>query len=112
MLSPDEDVFRGVSSFLDMLGLAVHRDYCEHGLASRLVKKTLALGEERGYSASEVQISNTLSEKIYNKQGFETIKTLDLATVEDEFGLDISLIPGETILKLMVKRPPSIVLGQ
>ncbi|XP_042230523.1 uncharacterized protein LOC121871968 [Homarus americanus] len=38
MLSPDEDVFRGVSSFLYMFALAVHRDYCGHGLASRLVK--------------------------------------------------------------------------
>ncbi|KAG7172413.1 uncharacterized protein LOC121861874 [Homarus americanus] len=97
----------GISPILELFAVCVHKDYGGRGIAAMIIKKTLELGDEQGCRLAVVQIANSLSEKIYNRLNFQTFKVLDLDTVADEFDLDTSIIPGETILSLMVKNLPS-----
>ncbi|KAK8745885.1 hypothetical protein OTU49_000072 [Cherax quadricarinatus] len=105
MIDADATMFPDVTCCLYLLMVCVHADYCGRGLARMMTQKVLEMGRERGIDAACVQAINTLSARIYTRLGFETVKSLDLSTITDELGLDLSLIPQqETTIKLMLKR--------
>ncbi|XP_045613762.1 uncharacterized protein [Procambarus clarkii] len=103
LLSADTQVFKemNVHMVLDMSVLCVHEDYSGRGLGSRLMEKSLLLGEEQGYAVACVMCTNSLTERICARFGFQTVKTLNLISVAEELSIDISLIPGETDLKMI-----------
>ncbi|XP_045613760.1 arylalkylamine N-acetyltransferase-like 2 [Procambarus clarkii] len=92
-----------VKVVLELFTLCVHEDYGGQGLGSKLTEKSLLLGEEQGYAVASVMCTNSLTERICARFGFDTVKTLNLISVADKLGNDICLIPGETDLKMMIK---------
>nr|XP_045613135.1 uncharacterized protein LOC123767495 [Procambarus clarkii] len=95
-----------VHQVLDLFVLCVHRGYGGRRLASTLLQKSLRLGAEQGYEMASVLSTNSVTEKICARLGFQTVKSLDLTTLAEEFSIDTSLIPGETEMKMMTKRLP------
>ncbi|KAK8739970.1 hypothetical protein OTU49_003297, partial [Cherax quadricarinatus] len=100
--------FDGVDAqgMLHLYVLCTHQDYANLGLGSCLFQKTLELGKERGFQAMNVEAANSLTARIGDRFEFETLAMVDLTTLEEEFGINTSIIPGETIIKLMMKRFP------
>ncbi|KAK8733212.1 hypothetical protein OTU49_006528, partial [Cherax quadricarinatus] len=105
MIDADAAMFPDGTCFLYLLLVCVHSSYCGRGIARMMIQKVLEMGRERGIDAACVQVTNTLTAKIFTRLGFEIVNSLDLSTIADEFGLDLSLIPQEeTTIKLMLKR--------
>ncbi|XP_069937283.1 uncharacterized protein [Cherax quadricarinatus] len=89
--------FEGVDAqgMLHLYILCTHQDYANHGLGSRLFQKTLELGKERGFQAMNVEAANSLTARIGDRFEFETLAMVDLTTLEEEFGINTSIIPEE-----------------
>ncbi|XP_045613383.1 arylalkylamine N-acetyltransferase-like 2 [Procambarus clarkii] len=105
MLSTGEQVFNDmkVQRVLDLFTLCVHEDFERRGLARTLLEKSLLLAKEQGHQAACVQTTNSITEKICVPLGFHTVKSLDLTTVSDDLGIDLSLLGGTRLVKAMIK---------
>ncbi|KAK3857632.1 hypothetical protein Pcinc_036123 [Petrolisthes cinctipes] len=99
------DLFKqkDVQKILELFAVTVHNDYGGRGIAGNLIKKTIAIAEEKGCQLATTKITNILSGKIYKRLGFQTETTLDLTTIP---GLNTSLMPGETMAYYVVGRLP------
>ncbi|XP_053645563.2 uncharacterized protein [Cherax quadricarinatus] len=105
MINVDAAKLESITSYLCLEFVCVHPDYTGRGLARTMIQKVLNMDRECGVEAVCVQVANASVDRICSRLGFETVKSLDLKTIADEFGLDLSLIPQEeTIIKLMIKR--------
>ena len=63
------------TKFFDMFTLATHPDYRGKGIGRTLVQESLKVGQEAGCSAAIVLATNDFSRKIFEKVGFELLKT-------------------------------------
>jgi len=62
-----------VDCFGDMLGISVHSDYRNEGLATELYKRSFALMKAKGIRIGKVGFTNPYSRKAGNNLGFKTV---------------------------------------
>ncbi|XP_047497142.1 arylalkylamine N-acetyltransferase-like 2 [Penaeus chinensis] len=107
-----DEVMKGVEVFeekevnkvLSVYMLGVHRGFVGRGLGQRLVELCVAKGVERGCQRSVVCITSKFSYKIFAKLGYEVRHCLDLTSLGPDWGVDTSLMNGNTLVSVMAKR--------
>ncbi|XP_037783156.1 uncharacterized protein LOC119579426 [Penaeus monodon] len=102
------DVFedQDVDKVLSMYMVGVHRDFGGRGLGRKLVEFCMKVGVENGCQLSVTCITNKLSGKIFEKLGYEVRHCLDLTSLGPDWGVDTSLMNGNTTVRVMTKRLP------
>ncbi|XP_037783170.1 uncharacterized protein LOC119579437 [Penaeus monodon] len=107
-----DEVMKGVEVFeekevnkvLSIYMLGVHKDFGGRGFGRKLVELCVAKGVERGCQKSVVCVTNKFSYKIFAKLGYEVRHCFDLTSLGPDWGVDTSLMNGNTIVSVMAMR--------
>ena len=68
-----------VTKLLKFCGLCVHEDYRNKGIGSELVKRAINHGSSKGYTLIGVVGSSFYSQRIFERQGFQKVKSIPYA---------------------------------
>ena len=93
----------GSDEAMHFFTLAVHRKYRQLGIGSRLLRAAVAMCKEQGIKGIKGEGSSNFSQRIYEKEGFDTILTVSYEEYKLPSGRTIRETSGEhTCMKLYV----------
>lgn len=76
------DIHTDISRIYYMIMMGVHEDYRGKGIAGNLITKSLKIAKQVGCEGAYVTATSGLTRKIFNKRGFEEVKSIEWDKIE------------------------------